>query len=503
MDAIHNLTHGFALALTPYNLWMAVVGCFFGTIIGILPGLGPSATIAMLLPFTFGMSPVPAMIMLCAIVYGSKYGGSTTSILISVPGENASVVTTFDGYQMALQGRAGTALGISAIGSFIGGVIGMFGLIFVCVPLVQFSLKFGPAEYFSLIIMGMLTVVFVGGKSIIKSLMSAAIGLGLGLVGSDVVQGAPRFVYGIPELMDGVPFIVVVMGLFGISEVLESAEEQMKMDSIRVPFSRLWPSLSDILQSKWAILRGTVIGFFIGVLPGAGSTLSSFISYGVEKSVSKHPERFGKGAIEGVAGPETANNAACSGEMVPLLGLGIPSSGSNAMLLGGMMLYGLRPGPMLFQTNPDFVWTVIASMFIGNFILIIMNLPMVPLFAYTLRLPYSILYPAILLICMVGVYTLNSHIFDVWAMLILGVAGYLMKKYDIPGAPMVIGLILGPILEQSMYRALSLAHGDLATFVTRPISAVLLGISVVMTMAVLFRTIKTMRKQLADDSMMA
>ncbi|MFB3887828.1 MAG: tripartite tricarboxylate transporter permease [Thermodesulfobacteriota bacterium] len=500
MDVLQSLMHGFASALTPYNLWMAVVGCFFGTLIGILPGLGPSATIAMLLPFTFGMAPVPAMIMLCAIVYGSKYGGSTTSILINVPGENASVVTTFDGHQMALQGRAGAALGISAIGSFVGGLLGMIALIFVCVPLVEFSLKFGPAEYFSLIVMGMLTVVFVGGKSIIKSLMSAVIGLGLGLVGSDVVQGAPRFVYGITELMDGIPFIVLVMGLFGVSEVLESAEVHMKMDSIRVPLSKLRPTLSDILQSKWAILRGAAIGFFIGALPGAGSTLSSFISYGVEKGVSKTPDRFGKGAIEGVAGPESANNAACSGEMVPLLGLGIPSSGSNAMLLGGMMLYGLRPGPMLFKTNPDFVWTLIASMFIGNFILIIMNLPMVPLFAYTLRLPYSILYPAILLICVVGVYTLNNHIFDVYAMLIFGVAGYFMKKYDIPGAPMVIGLILGPILEQNLYRALSLAHGDMAVFVTRPISAVLLGISAIMTVAVLFKQVSMARRQLADES---
>ncbi len=498
-DVFHNLMHGFALAITPYNIWMAVVGCFFGTIVGILPGLGPSATIAMLLPFTFGMPPVPAMIMLCAIVYGSKYGGSTTSILINVPGEGASVVTCFDGYQMAHQGRAGAALGISAIGSFIGGVLGMFGLIFVCVPLVEFSLKFGPAEYFSLIVMGMLTVVFVGGKSITKSLMSAVIGLAIGVVGSDVVQGAPRFVYGVPELMDGIPFIVVVMGVFGISEVLESAEERLKIDSIKVPFSKLRPTLSDVLQSKWAILRGTVIGFFIGTLPGAGSTLSSFISYSVEKGTSKHPERFGKGAIEGVAGPETANNAACSGEMVPLLGLGIPSSGSNAMLLGGMMLYGLKPGPMLFKTNPDFVWTLIASMFIGNFILIIMNLPMVPLFAYTLRLPYSILYPAILLICMVGVYTLNNNVFDVWAMLIFGIAGYFMKKYDIPGAPMVIGLILGPILETSLYRALSLGHGDITVFVTRPISAVILGIAAVMSVAVLFKTIKIMRKEVGEE----
>ncbi len=499
MDIFSHLMHGFVSVFTPYNLWMALVGCFFGTLVGILPGLGPSATIAMLIPFTFGMNATPAMIMLCSLYYGAKYGGSTTSILINVPGENASVVTTFDGYQMALKGRAGAALGISAIGSFIGGILGTFGLIFIAVPLAEFSLQFGPAEYFSLIIMGMLTIVFVGGKSITKSLMSGVIGLAIGTVGSDVVQGAPRFVYGIPELMDGIPFVVVVMGLFGLGEVLVSAEERLKMDSLRVPLSRLWPSRSDLLQSKWAILRGTIIGFIIGVLPGAGSTIASFISYGVEKSASKHPELFGKGAIEGVAGPETANNAACSGEMVPLLGLGIPGSGSTAVMLGALMLYGLKPGPMLFHTNPDFVWTLIASLFVGNVILLIMNLPMVPLFAYTLRLSYSLLYPAIILVCMVGVYSLNSDVFDVWTMWIFGIIGYLMKKYDIPGAPMVIGLVLGPILEQSLYRALSLAHGDITVFVTRPISAVLLGMTVVMTVAVLFKTVKMMRRQISDE----
>jgi len=478
---------------------MAVVGCFFGTLVGILPGLGPSATIAMLLPFTFGMNATPAMIMLCALYYGAKYGGSTTSILINVPGENASVVTTFDGYQMALQGRAGAALGISAIGSFVGGILGTFGLIFVAVPLAEFSLKFGPAEYFSLIVMGMLTIVFLGGKSITKSLISGVLGLALGVVGTDVVQGAPRFVYGVADLMDGIPFIVVVMGVFGIGEVLVSAEERMKMDSLKVPFSKLWPTFSDLNQSKWAMVRGTVIGFIVGVLPGAGSTIASFMSYGLEKSASKHPESFGKGAIEGVAGPETANNASCSGEMVPLLGLGIPGSGSTAVMLGALMLYGLKPGPMLFKTNPDFVWALIASLFIGNVILLIMNLPMVPLFACTLRLPYGLLYPVIILICVTGVYSLNSSVFHVWAMLIFGVAGYFMKKYDIPGAPMIIGLVLGPILEQSLYRALALAHGDITVFVTRPISAVLLGIAVLMTVAVSFKTIKIMRTKFGDE----
>jgi putative tricarboxylic transport membrane protein len=499
MDVLHSLMHGFSIFFTPYNLWMAVVGCFFGTLVGVLPGLGASATIALLIPFTFGMNATPAMIMIASLYYGSKYGGSITSILINIPGENASVVTTFDGYQMALQGRAGAALGIAAIGSFIGGILGTFGLIFVAVPLAQFSLKFGPAEYFSLIIMGMLTIVFVGGKSITKSLMSGVIGISLGVVGSDIVQGAPRFVFGIPELMDGIDFVVVVMGIFGMGEVLVSAEEFMKMDSIKVPFAKLWPTFRDLADSKWAILRGTAIGFVIGALPGAGATIASFLSYGVEKSSSKHPERFGKGAIEGVAGPETANNAACSGAMAPLLALGIPGSGATAVMLGALMLYGLKPGPMLFTTSPDFVWALIASMFVGNVILLIMNLPMVPLFALSLRISYSLMYPIIIVICMIGVYSLNSSIFDIWMMWVFGIIGYFMKKYDISGAPLIIGLVLGPILEQSLYRALSLAHGSMWVFVTRPISATLLGIAVVMSIFVSLKTVKTIRKQLSEE----
>ncbi len=499
MDAIHNLMQGFSVVLTPFNLWMATIGCFFGTIVGILPGLGPSATIAMLLPLTFGMDATPGMIMLTCIYYGAKYGGSTTSILVNVPGEGASVVTCLDGYQMARQGRAGAALGIAAIGSFIAGIIGTFGLIFIAVPLAEFSLRFGPAEYFSLIIMGMLTIVFVGGKSIKKSLMSGVLGLALGVVGSDVVQGAPRFVYGVPELTDGISFVVVVMGVFGIGEVLVSAEEYMKMKPIKVKFSQLWPSMADFLQSKWAIMRGTVIGFFVGALPGAGTTIASFISYGAEKGASKHPERFGKGAIEGVASPESANNSASSGAMVPLLALGIPGSGATAVMLGALMLYGLKPGPMLFHTSPDFVWALIASMFIGNVILLIMNLPMIPFWANSLRIPYRYLYPAILLICIIGAYSLNNNVFDVWIMIIFGVFGYFMKKYDIPGAPMVIALVLGPMLEYALYQALALSRGNITTFVTRPISATLLGIAAVMTIAVAFKAIRMTRAQIGEE----
>jgi len=499
MESLSALMHGFAVSVTPYNLWMAAVGCFIGTIVGILPGLGPSATIAILLPFTFGMNPIPALIMLTCIVYGSKYGGSTTSILLNVPGESASVVTALDGYQMARQGRAGSALGISAIGSFVGGSLGGIALIFICVPLAEFSLKFGPAEYVSLILMAMLTVVFIGGKSIAKSLMSGLIGYALSMVGTDPVQGAPRFVYGQPYLMDGVSFVVVVMGLFGITECLVSVEERMKMETLKVPFRDCFPTFRDIIDSTGAILRGTFIGFWCGVLPGAGSTLSSFLSYGVEKSMSKHPERFGKGAIEGVAGPETANNAACSGEMVPLLSIGIPSSGSNAMLLGGMILCGLRPGPLLFQTNPEFVWTIIANLFIANFILLIMNLPMVPLFAMTLRIPYSLLYPAIFIVCVIGAYSMNSDPTDIGLMFLFGGIGYFLRKLDIPGAPMIIALVLGKMFENAIYQALNLSHGSLMTIVTRPISATLLAMATALTVLFMFKNIRQKRKLLEEE----
>jgi len=499
MDIFANLIQGFHTILTPYNLWMATVGCFFGTIIGILPGLGASATIAILLPLTFGMNATSAMIMMTAIYYGSKYGGSTTSILVNVPGEGASVVTTFDGYAMARQGRGGVALGISAIGSFAAGIIGTFGLIFVCVPLAYFSLKFGPAEYFSLIVMGMLTIIFVGGKSVVKSLISAVIGLSLGMVGADAVQGAPRFVYGIPQLIDGIDFVTVVMGLFGIGEVLVSAEEHMKTKTVNVKFKDLWPTVRDVLDSKWAILRGSVIGFLVGVLPGAGATISSFISYGIEKGVAKDPSRFGQGAIEGVAGPEAANNSACSGAMVPLLALGIPGSGATAVMLGALMLYGLRPGPMLFTTNPDFVWALIASMFVGNIILVIMNLPMVPLFAMSLRFPYHYLYPPILMICIVGAFSVNNSVYDIWVMWIFGIFGYFMKKYDIPAAPLVIALVLGPMLEYNLYRALALSLGDISTFFTRPISATLMAITGLMIIAMFFKAVRSKRSMLEEE----
>jgi putative tricarboxylic transport membrane protein len=499
MEIFNSLMGGFATCISPYNILMAFTGCLLGTIIGILPGLGPSATMAILIPITFGMNATPAMIMMCAVYYGAMYGGSTTSILVNVPGESSSVITAIEGHQLAKKGKAGTALGLSAIGSFIAGILGTIGLVAAAVPLADFSLKFGPAEFFSLILMGMLTIVFVGGKSIPKSLMSAAIGLGLGCIGTDIVQGKDRFTYGIAELLDGIDFVVLVMGTFGIGEVLVSAEEFMKVEPIKVKFRELFPSLKEILICRWAILRGTIIGFIIGVLPGAGPTIASFVTYGVEKSVHKHPEKFGTGVLEGIAGPESSNNAATSGAMVPMFALGIPGSGATAVMLGALILYGLKPGPMLFVQNADFVWAVMASMFIGNIILIIMNLPLVPLFASLLRISYGLIYPAILIICVIGAYAISTGLFDVGLMLIFGVAGYFMKKADIPPAPMLLSLLLGPMMERALYQALNLSYGSMMTFVTRPISATLLAISALMAIAVGFKAVRKARKIVGDE----
>jgi putative tricarboxylic transport membrane protein len=484
MDVLNNLAGGFATCLTPYNLWMAALGAFLGTMVGILPGLGPSATIAIILPITFGMNATSAMIMLTSLYYGAMYGGSTTSILVNVPGEASSVVTAIEGFQLARKGKAGTALGLAAIGSFVAGIIGTFALAFTASSLAEFSLKFGPSEVFCLVLLGMFTIIYVGGKDVTKSLMSMVIGLGLGCVGTDVVEGRARFTYGISELLDGIDFVILVMGTFGIAEVLESAEEFMKVEPMKVKLRELFPSLAEVWSVRWAILRGTLVGFGICCIPGSGPTIASFLSYGVEKTVSKHPEKFGTGVLEGVAGPESSNNAAVCGAMVPMFSLGIPGSGATAVLLGGLILYGLKPGPLLFVENADFVWAVIASMFIGNIILIVMNLPMVPLFASLLRIPYSLIYPAILIVCIVGAYAVSSGLFEVGLMLVFAVCGYFMKKAEIPAAPMLMALLMGPMLERNLYQALNLAHGNLMVFIQRPISATLLSILVLMSVIV-------------------
>jgi len=475
MDVLNSLLLGFSVALTPTNIFYAFFGCLVGTLIGVLPGIGPLCTIALILPTTFSMNPVSAMIMMCSVYYGAQYGGSTTSILINVPGESASVMTTLDGYQMARKGRAGVALAISAISSFVCGTLSVVGLMLMAPPLAKFALSFGPPEYFSLMLLGLTTIVFLGGKSIVKSIVSIILGLLLGLIGVDPVGGVNRFTLGSLELIDGIDFIVVVMGIFGIGEVLVSAEERMKISILKTKISGLVPTLKDLKDSTGAMIRGFFIGFIIGVLPGTGATIASFLSYATEKMVSSHPEEFGKGAIAGVAGPEGANNAAVAGAMVPLFTLGIPGSGTTAVMLGAMMMWGLRPGPLLFVQHQDFIWGIIASMYIGNTVLLILNLPLVPLFASMLRVPYSILYPFILILCTTGVYSLDGSMFEVYLMFFFGMIGYFVKKLDFPPAPIVLALILGPMVERALYQSLTISHGNFTILFTRPFSAAFLA----------------------------
>lgn len=453
------------------------MGVLIGTLVGVLPGLGPTATIAILLPTTFHFSPVAAIIMLAGIYYGAMYGGSTTSILVNIPGEAASVITCLDGYQMARQGRAGPALGIAAFASFIAGSIGVVGLMLFAPPLAEMALKFGPPEYFSLMIMGLTLITFLASGSMWNALLMVAFGIFLGCIGLDPLIGMSRFTFGILELSDGVGLVPVAMGLFGISEVLLNVEKDIERTIVKIKVKNLLPDRKDWAESINPILRGTVLGFLIGVLPGGGAVISSFVSYAVEKRVSKHPEKFGTGMIAGVAGPESANNAATGGAFVPLLTLGLPSNATMAVLLGALMIQGLQPGPMLIKEHPDFFWGVIASMYLGNIMLLVLNIPLIGLWVRILKIPYRILFPLILLFCLIGAYTLNNSATEVLIMVVFGFIGYLFKKFQYEGAPLVLALVLGPIMETSLRRSLLLSAGDPMIFFTRPISAVLMGIS--------------------------
>lgn len=502
MEALSGLLLGFAVALTPANLFWCFVGVFLGTIVGVLPGLGSPATIAMLLPLTFKMDPATAMIMLAGIYYGSKYGGSTTSILLNVPGESASVVTCLDGYQMARQGRAGPALGIAAISSFIAGTVGVLGLMLIAPPVARFAVRFGPPEYFGLMCLGLAMIVFLAGKSMIKGLTATLFGVWLAGVGTDIFTAESRFTFGMMELLDGIDFIVVSIGVFAVAEVLVNLESQAGVELFKVPkgLRNLLPSLQDLKDSRFAFANGSVVGFFIGVLPGAGSTIASFLSYGVEKAFSRHPEKFGAGAVEGVAAPEAANNSETGGALVPLLTLGIPGSATTAMLLAALILWGLRPGPLLIQENPNLFWGLVASMYIGNIMLLILNLPLVPLFAQILRLPYFVLAPAILGISIVGVYSVSQSLFDVWMLGVFGLMGFLMRKLDFPAAPLVLGLVLGDRLEQSLRQALMMSQGHLSILVTRPMSAGLLFLTLLILLMPLAGKIRSWRLKAAEES---
>ena len=475
MDFIANLTQGFSVALSPENLLFAAVGVIIGTAIGVLPGLGPPATVALLLPVTYRMEPATAIIMLAGIFYGAMYGGSTTSILLNIPGEAASVVTCIDGYKMARNGRAGAALGISAIGSFIAGTIAVFGLSLVAPTLASFALLFGPPEYFSLVLLGLIMAVYLSEGSVIKGLAMVGFGLLLGSVGIDPVQGATRFTFGISRMLDGFDFVVVAMGLFGISEVLVNLEAPEVRDVFKTSLKRLLPTREDWKRCWGSVARGSIFGFFIGVLPGGGAIISSFITYAVEKRISKHPEEFGKGAIEGVAGPESANNAASTSSFIPLLTLGIPGNATIAMIFVALMVHGIRPGPLLLQEHPDLFWGVIASMYIGNLMLLGLNLPLIGMWVRLLTVPYHFLALVVVVICVIGAYSVKGAVFDVGLMVAFGVAGYLMRKGAYPPAPLILAMILGPILERSLQQSLISSGGSPMIFIDKPISVVLLA----------------------------
>jgi putative tricarboxylic transport membrane protein len=482
LDALQYWIQGFSVALLPMNLLYAFIGCVLGTLIGVLPGLGPAAGTAILIPVTFNLDPIGAIIMLAAIYYGAMYGGTITSVLVNVPGEAASVVTCLDGYQMAKQGRAGPALGVAAIGSFVGGTFATFALMVVSLPLANFALRFGPPEVFSLLVVGLSLVTGLSGRSLLAALVMTLFGLMLSMIGMDPVRGAPRFTFGIPPLYDGIGFIPVVMGLFGIGEILLSMEAPV-LEILKTKFTDLLPKREDWRVSTAAIGRGTIIGFFLGLIPGIGAIIPTFLAYVVEKKVSKHPEKFGTGVIEGVASPETANNSYANGAMVPLLTLGIPGSPTLAVIMGAFIIHGLTPGPFLFKERPDVVWGLIASLYLGNVILLVLNLPLVGLWAKLLEIRYQFLYPGILLFCILGAYSLNQSVFDVGVMIAFGLLGYIFRKIDWPLAPTVLALILGPMMERALRTSLEMSAGDLSILVTRPISAVLLIIAAIVLLS--------------------
>ena len=473
VESVQQLFTGFGIAATLTNLLYCLLGAVAGTLVGILPGLGPIAGIALLIPVTFGLNPTSAIIMLCGIYYGAMYGGSTTSILLNVPGETASVITCIDGYQMARKGKAGPALAICAIGSFTAGTLAIFGMVFLAPPLAQAALAFGPPEYFSLMVCGFIVLSNVTGGSLIKSLMMAVIGLIIGTVGLDPVTGEYRFTFDTTYLLSGIEFVAVAIGLFGIAEVLANVDQPLEnMESgILVPrFRDLYPSLQDLKTSFGAMLRGAGIGFGVGLVPGPAPVIATYASYMTEKRISNHPDDFGTGVIEGVAGPEAANNAACQSAFIPLFVLGIPFAPPTAILLGALMIHGVVPGPMMITEHPDVFWGVIASMYIGNFILLLLNLPFVPFFASILRIPKKVLLPLVMLFCLTGMYTVNNSLNDIWLMLLMGALGYLMRKRAYDAAPLLLALVIGPKMEVAFRQSLMLSHGNFGVFFERPVS---------------------------------
>ncbi|MFL6622135.1 MAG: tripartite tricarboxylate transporter permease [Sulfurifustis sp.] len=499
MDLFANLALGFGVALQPMNLLYCFIGVFIGTLVGVLPGIGPVAAMSLLLPVTFNVSPAGGIIMLAGIYYGSMYGGSTTAILVNIPGEAASVVTCIDGYQMARQGRAGPALGMSAMGSFIAGTVAIIGLMLLAPTLARWAVKFGPAEYFSLMVLGLCVLTYLSHGSLLKALTMAALGLVLGLVGLDSITGVPRLTFDKLELIDGIGLVPIVMGLFGIAEILSNLEQPPSREVFAARLRNLFPNREDWKRSSGPLARGSVLGFLIGILPGGGAVIASFLSYALEKRVSRTPERFGKGAIEGVAGPEAANNAAAGGAFIPLLTLGIPPNVVMALLLGAFIVHGLQPGPLLMTQSPGLFWGIVASMYIGNLLLLVLNLPLIGMWVQVLKVPYRLLFPLIILFCVIGVYSVSGAIFDVYLMIGFGVLGYLMRKFGYEPAPLVLAFVLGPMMENNLRKALILSEGNFDIFVSRPISLACLALAVLLLLSALLPWLNVKRKELATD----
>jgi putative tricarboxylic transport membrane protein len=495
MEAFQGVLYGFHVALQPINLLYCLLGVSIGTLVGVLPGIGVGATIAILLPSTYHIPPASGIIALAGIYYGAQYGGSTTSILVNIPGEVASVITCLDGYAMARKGRAGPALGIAAFASFVAGTLSVVGLSFMAPALAKVAFKFGPPEYFTLMVLGIVILTYLAHGSMIKALIMAAAGLICGTVGTDTITGVFRFSYGIQSLADGLGIVPAVMGLFGISEILlnlEQAPEKRDIFSARI--KGLLPNKEDWKVSMGPMLRGSLLGFFVGIIPGGSAAMASLASYGIEKKISRHPERFGTGTIEGVAGPEAANNSAATGCFIPLLTMGIPTTAVMAILLGALMIYGLQPGPFLMQKSPDVFWGTIVSMYVGNAMLLVLNLPLIGMWVKILKIPYSLLFPLITLFCLIGSYSLGNNVVDGIIMLVFGIVGYLMKKFDYEAAPFLMAMVLGPMMERALRQSLILSRGSFAIFYSRPISACFLLVAIFLQLLPLI----TKRKRVSE-----
>jgi putative tricarboxylic transport membrane protein len=502
MDIFSNLALGFSVAFSPINLGLCLVGALVGTLVGVLPGIGTVATVAMLLPITFGLPPTAALIMLAGIYYGAQYGGSTTSILVNIPGEASSVVTALDGFQMAKQGRAGPALAIAAIGSFFAGCVATVLIALLGAPLTKLALAFGPAEYFSLMVLGLVFAIVLAKGSVLKAIAMIAFGVLLSMVGMDIETGASRMSFNIPELADGLSFAAVAMGLFGFAEIIRNLDSgaQMDRDLVKQHISGLMPTKKDLKESTPAILRGTVLGSILGILPGGGAVIASFAAYTFEKKISKHPERFGHGAIQGVAAPESANNAAAQTSFIPLLTLGIPPNAVMALMVGAMTIHGIVPGPLVMQKQPDLVWGMIASMWIGNLMLLIINLPLVGIWVRLLRVPYRLLFPCIVVFCAIGIYSVNNAPTDVVLTAALGIVGYWLVKHDFEPAPLLLGMVLGPLMEENLRRALVISRGDWSVFVTRPLSATLMAVAAFLLILAVLPSLRRKRDEVFVES---